>query len=81
MCGAIVPSLSQNLSRFLKGHPCSTAILKMTDWCASLDVKESIALAQDLSKAFDSVNHNLLMAKLKAYTVFQLLQLIRLNAS
>ena len=54
----------------MKGHSCSTAgILKMTeDWRGSLDVKEYVAVvAVDLSKAFDSVRHNLLLAKLKAH--------------
>ena len=61
--------LSQNLSGFLKSHSCCAALLKMTeDWRRSLDKRESaMAVAVDLSKAFDSVNHNLLLAKLKAY--------------
>ena len=65
--------LSQNLSGFLKNHSCCTALLKMTeDWRRSLDNRESaMAVAVDLSKAFDSINHNLLLAKLKAYALSQ----------
>ena len=61
--------LSSNLSGFMKTHSCCTALLKMTeDWSNSIDNKEAVAaVAVDLSKAFDAINHSLLLAKLKAY--------------
>ena len=61
--------LSHNLSGYLRGHSCCSALLKMNeDWRASLDRREAVAaVAVDLSKAFDSVCHSLLLAKLTAY--------------
>ena len=58
--------LSDSLSGFLKGHSCATALLKMTDdFRASLDNKDHcIAMAVDLSKAFDSISHSLLISKI-----------------
>ena len=61
--------LSSSLSGSLKGHSCTTALLTMTeDWRMHLDEGKTVAVvAIDLSKAFDSLNHKLLIAKLKAY--------------
>ena len=61
--------LSGSVSGFLKGHSCAAALLKMTDnFRASLDNKvHCIAIAVDLSKAFDSISHSLLISTLKAY--------------
>ena len=60
---------SPNLSGFLKGHPFYTALLKLTeDWRASLDRRKAVAaVAINITKAFDSVCHPLLLAELKAY--------------
>ena len=54
---------------FLRGHSCCTALLKMVDdWRLALDSKKITgSIAVDLSKAFDSICHNLLLAKLRAY--------------
>ena len=61
---------SLNMSGFLSGHSCCTALLKMVDdWRLALDSKKVTGtIAIDLSKAFDSVCHNLLLAKLRAYS-------------
>lgn len=60
-----------SLSGFLKGHSCCTALIKMTeDWCSTLDEKQCVAdVTIDLSKAFDSISHGLLTAKLRAYSL------------
>ena len=62
------PIFSDNMSGFLRGHSCATALIKLTDdWRMALDQKKEVGtVAIDLSKAFDSICHNLL-AKLRAY--------------
>ena len=56
--------LSGSLSGFLIGHSRTTALLKTCeDIRENLDSsKYSAAITIDLSKAFDSINHNLLLA-------------------
>ena len=51
---AFSPSLSENMSGFLRGNSCCTALLKLTeDWRFALDDKKNVAVvAIDLSKAF-----------------------------
>ena len=53
------PVFSDNMSGFLRGHSCCSALLKLTDdWRQALDNKKDVAVvAIDLSKAFDSICH------------------------
>ena len=56
------------------------ALIKLTDdWRSTLDEKKEMGvIAIDLSKAFDCICHNLLLAKVKAYGVQEpVLQLLR----
>ena len=74
------PSLSPNLSGYLKGRSCCTAMLKMVgDWRLSLANGEADAtLLVELNNAFDFVCHALLLAKLRAYGFTdQVLELMR----
>ena len=51
-------NFSRNMSGFLKGHSCATALIKLTDhdWRRALDEKKDVSVAAiDLSKAFDCI--------------------------
>lgn len=76
------PIFSSNMSGFLRGHSCATALIKMTDDLrrALHQNKDVGVVTVDLSKAFDSVCLNILIAKLKAYGIQdQALQLMRIK--
>ena len=61
--------LSSSVSAYRKGYNCQHVILKLTEyWRKSLDENKMIGtVAMDLSKAFDTMPHALLIAKLYAY--------------
>jgi len=60
---------SKKLSGFRKHHNTQTSMVKMIDdWKKNLDKGNKVgALIMDLSKAFDTLNHELIIAKLDAY--------------
>ena len=57
------------ISAYRRHHSCETSLLRLTeDWKASRDRKGLVAVvSMDLSKAFHTILHALLLAKLSAY--------------
>ena len=61
--------LHRSQSGFRKHHSCNTLLLNLVDkWLSAIDKGEIIgAIFFDVKKAFDVVNHDKLLMKLKAY--------------
>ena len=68
--------LSKHHCRFRKGYSSQQCLLAMLEkWRSAVDNKKTFGvLLTDLSKAFDCLSHELLLAKLHAKTCVQLFE-------
>ena len=61
--------LDPNLTAYRKMHSCETTLIRLTeDWKLAADAKQYMGiLSTDMSKAFDSLHHSLMLNKLRTY--------------
>ena len=69
LSGNFESKLSQNMTAYRKNHGCDTTLMRLTEnWRKALDKNEWVGLlSTDMTKAFDSLYHPLLISKLAAY--------------
>ena len=63
------PILHPRMTAYRKTHSCETTLVRLVeDWKKAIDQRELVwVLSTDMSKAFDSLSHTLILKKFEAY--------------